>query len=126
MGKIVKELWIITENGTVLFHHALYSSVDPDIFGGLMSALNSFSEVLTEGGLANIDLDYNSFYFFQKKDIIFIANCFQEIKEKKIMQILNRIAIKFYKVYNKEIKEGKHTLGQISSFADFAERSKIF
>ena len=49
MSKIIKDLWVLTDSGIVLFSKTYDQKVNPQLFGALMSALNKFAEALTDG-----------------------------------------------------------------------------
>ena len=53
MVKLIKDLWILTESGITVFSRVIDPRVNPQLFGALMSAINSFAEKLTEGGISN-------------------------------------------------------------------------
>ena len=75
MGKILQDVWIINGiSGIVLFHRAFDKDMDAQLFGGLMSALNSFSEILVKEGLTSFELSKKRFAIFKKKKILFIGN----------------------------------------------------
>ncbi len=47
MAKLLRDLWILTESGTTVYSRVIDPRVNPQIFGALMSALNTFAEKLT-------------------------------------------------------------------------------
>ena len=51
----------MSEEGIVLFSRVFNPKVDDQLFGGLMSALNTFAESLSDGGLSNFELSDKRF-----------------------------------------------------------------
>ena len=55
--KVLQDVWILHKSGIVVFHRPFKESVSPQLFGAMMSALNTFSEQLADGGLSNFELN---------------------------------------------------------------------
>ena len=72
MGKILRDIWILTENGITVFSRVIDPSINPQIFGALMSALNSYAESLSEGGISNIEMVKLRFGVLKKKQFQFL------------------------------------------------------
>ena len=47
--KILRDIWILTDSGIVLFHRTYDQDLDEQLFGSLLSALNSFAEEISKG-----------------------------------------------------------------------------
>jgi len=117
LAKILQDIWILESlSGIVLFHRVFDKEMDVHLFGGLMSALNSFAEVLVKEGLSSFELSRKRFAILKRKYYLFIGNSSIKTKEKKLIEELNEIAYKFLKLYN-DILESWH--GDISIFTDF-------
>jgi hypothetical protein len=101
----------------VLYHRVFDERVDVQLFGGLMSALNSFAEVLSNEGLTSFELSSKRFSILKRKNILFIGNASKNVKEKKIFEELNNISDKFFKMYGQDIL--KRWDGDITVFQDF-------
>ncbi|TET57900.1 MAG: hypothetical protein E3J52_09495 [Promethearchaeota archaeon] len=117
MGKVIRNLWILAESGLTLFSRTIDPIVGPQVFGGLMSALNTFAETLSEGGMSHFELSSVRFTFMKNNHFLFVANSSNEIKTKKILNELKNISKKFFKVYPDEII--KNYFKNIRVFADF-------
>ena len=117
MVKVLQDIWIITEGGIVLYHRVFDDKVDDQLFGGLMSALNSFAEELVQEGLSNFDLEQKRFTFTKRNNLLFIANSSKKVKEKKVMEELSNIIDRFFELYPKEFVDNWE--GDISTFLDF-------
>jgi hypothetical protein len=115
--KVLQDIWIITEGGIVLYHRVFDDKVDDQLFGGLMSALNSFAEELVQEGLSNFELEQKRFTFTKRNNLLFIANSSKKVKEKKVMEELSNIIDRFFELYPKEFVDNWE--GDISTFLDF-------
>ncbi len=119
MGKILRDLWILTQDGLTIFNRVINPNLGPQMFGGLMSALNIFAESLSDGGMSNFELSRIRFTIEKKNHFIFVANSSSEVKPKKVMNELKRISNKFFKVYPEEVI--KNWSKNIKVFANFKE-----
>lgn len=117
MGKVIRDLWILNESGLTLFSRVVDPIVNPQLFGGLMSALNIFAEKLVEGGMTNFELSNIRFTIVKKDQFLFVANSSNEIKVKKVINELKNISKKFFKVYPEEVLKSWHA--NVKVFADF-------
>ncbi len=116
MPKILKDLWILTSTGVVLYSRVKDEKINPQLFGGLMSALNMFAEKLSEGGITNFELSNLKFIVVKRRDFLFIASTSTKIKEKKAEEELKKIGDLFFKRYHQEVLTWDN---DISVFSDF-------
>ena len=117
MVKVLQDLYIISEGGIVLYHRVFDEKLDDQLFGGLMSALNSFAEELTNEGLSNFELQDKRYTLIRKNDILFVASSSNKIKAKKVIEELQLIVNHFIDLYPKEILETWE--GDVAIFLDF-------
>ena len=103
LGKIFKNLWILTESGLTIFSHGINPTMGPQVFGGLMSALNTFAETLTDGGMSSFELSSLRFTIEKKNNFIFVADASTDIKPKKAMKEIKKISDIFFKVFPEDI-----------------------
>lgn len=115
--KVLQDIWIISEGGIVLYHRIFDEKIDAQLFGGLMSALNTFAEELAHEGLSNFELEQKRFTFTRKNGLLFIANSSKKIKDKKVMEELSNIIDRFFELYPKEAIDNWE--GDTSTFLDF-------
>ena len=120
--KILQDIWILSEAGIVLFHRIYDEKIDNQLFGSLLSALNSFAEEVVKDGLSNFELQNKRFTFFKKQNLIFIANSSKKLKEKKVMEELEDLAEKFFESYPPQILDNWDN--DISIFRDFETQIK--
>jgi len=97
--KILQDIWILTNSGVVLFHRVFDKQMKTQLFGALMSALNSFAERLADGGLSNFELSNKRFVIMKKNEFLYVANSDKKVKEKKVAEQLERVAEKFFELY---------------------------
>ncbi len=122
MGKVVQDIWILIDTGTVVFHRVFDPTMEHQLFGILMSALNSFAKELSEGGLSNFELSNKRFNLKKRNDLIFIASSEKKTKEKKALKELEFIMEKFFEVYHDF--NAKEWDGEIGMFEGFEKEIK--
>ncbi|TFF89020.1 MAG: hypothetical protein EU550_00090 [Promethearchaeota archaeon] len=93
--KIIQDIWIIQENGIVLFSRVFHEQIHEQLFGALMSALSTFADQISEHGLKSLDLNNKRFTLKRKKGLLFICNSSRKVKEKKVQQELDKLAENF-------------------------------
>ena len=71
MTKLIQDLWILEDSGIVLFHRVFDEKVDANLFGGLLSALNSFAEEISKSGLSIFVLSNKRFSLLKSKNYLF-------------------------------------------------------
>jgi hypothetical protein len=117
MVKILQDIWILLKNGVVIYQRTFNNDLDPQLFGGFMSALNSFATQLNRDGLSSFEMGNKKFYFLKRELLTFISNAAKEVKPKKVMDELINIADKFEQHYPREIIE--HWDGNLNFFESF-------
>lgn len=101
--KLIRDLWILTESGLTIFNRVIDPIMSPQVFGGLMIALNTYAESLIEGGISNFELSSIRYTIVKKNHFLFVANSSNKIKDKKVLNELKNIAKKFFEAYSEEI-----------------------
>lgn len=114
----------MSEEGIVLFSRAFNPKLDDQLFGGLMSALNTFAERLSNGGLSNFELSDKRFALMKMNNLLFVANASRSVKDKKLRDSIKKVAEKFFLKYPEDkIKDWNY---DISFFYDFEEDIENF
>ena len=116
-NKVIRDIWIISEGGIVIFSRVYEKTLDEQLFGALLTALNSFAEEIAQDGLSNFEMSNMRFTILKKSHFIFIANSDKKIKSKKVLQELKIVMEKFFNVYSKETIDNWDN--NISVFSDF-------
>jgi hypothetical protein len=121
--KILKDLWILTDNGVVLFSRVFDTTINPQLFGGLMSALNTFAEKLTDGGISNFEMSDLRFVIVKRRNFLFIGSSLNKTKEKKVIDELKRISDVFFEVYSEILVNWDSDVNYFSDFGDHIDKS---
>ncbi len=121
--KILKDLWILTESGLVLFSRVFDQTINPQLFGGLMSALNMFAEKLTEGGITNFEMSDLRFVIVKRRSFLFVGSSLNKTKEKKVVDELRIISDVFFEVYSEILTNWNNDISHFSNFADHIDKS---
>lgn len=116
MGKVLRDIWILTINGIVVFNRVFDETIDSQLFGGLMSAINSFAGEISHSALTNFELSDKRFTITKRENMLFIVNSDKGAKQKKVDKELNLIADKFIELYLHRFKDFD---GDISEFKAF-------
>lgn len=96
-------MWIVSEGGIVIFSRVYEKTLDDQLFGALLTALNSFATEIAMEGLSNFELSDKRFTILKNGKFIFIANSDKKIKPKRVIQELKAVIEKFFIVYPKEL-----------------------
>ncbi|MFO7794885.1 MAG: hypothetical protein ACQERB_00505 [Promethearchaeati archaeon] len=124
MVKVLQDIWILDRNsGVVLFHRVYDEELDVQLFGGLMSALNSFAEILSKEGLTSFELSQKRFGILKRNNFLFIGNCAKKVKEKKIIEELEIISEKFFEIYADILDSWQGDITMFQSFEKEIEDS---
>ena len=118
MVQVIRDLWVLTEYGTVLFSRIFEEKLNPDLFGAFMSAIMGFSKELnSKGGLTNFILIDTQYTIFKNRNLMFVGNSAVDTKRKKINNELKIISEKFFNKYSQEFIENYK--GKVSIFDGF-------
>lgn len=117
MAKVIRDIWILTESGITLFSRVIDPRVNPQLFGALMSALNTFAEKLVDGGISNFDLSKIRFTIEKKSNLLFVASSSSKVKVKKVSNELQDVVNKFFELYPEEVLEQWDS--DVEVFTDF-------
>ena len=99
MAKVLQDLWVLQQSGVVVYRRVFNESVNAQLFGGLMSALHSFAQELSSGGLTNFELSSIRFTILKSNGFLFVANAAKKVKEKKVQEELTIVSEKFFTQY---------------------------
>ncbi|MFX1371883.1 MAG: hypothetical protein ACFFCE_08490 [Promethearchaeota archaeon] len=99
MVKAIRDLWIQRLDGIVIFSRVFHQKIEDQLFGALLSALNSFTQEIADGELTNFEIKNIRFTIIKRENLFFIANSSKKHKEKKILAELETIAKRFLEQY---------------------------
>jgi len=98
--------------------------LNPQLFGALMSALNTFAEKLSDGGISNFEMSNMRFVVVRRRDFLFVGTALNKIKEKKVVEELKVISDKFFDVYPADVLlNWDGDINIFSNFGQFIENS---
>ncbi len=126
MTKFIEDLWILLKTGAVVFHYrssSSSSSVDPNIMGAILSAVDTYSEQLSEGGVSSFQFVSKRLTFLKTHNMMFVASSQIKTKPKKVTQFLNDISDDFFNIYTVESLENWE--GDVDFFDEFNKDLKI-
>jgi len=121
--KILKEFWVLTDSGIVLFSKVYDQKVNPQLFGALMSALNKFAEVLSEGGISSFEKADLQFVILKRRKFLFIGSSLKKTKEKKVIDELKQISDVFFRIYAEDLINWDSDVSIFSDFGDYIDKS---
>ena len=119
--KVLQDIWILSEAGIVVFNRVFDPKVNEQLFGALMSALNSFAENLVQGGPMSFELSSVRYTTIRKQNFLFIANSSKKIKENRVKDELMGISEKFFNKYSNTLENWD---SDINIFSDFEPEIK--
>ncbi len=123
MIKGFDDLWILTDSGVSIFNiNNSGRKADPQFFGMLISAVNSYSNTIIKGGISKIELLNKRYDFLRQHDLLFIVCCNSGTKDKNIEKLLKKITEVFFEHYPVDFL--KKWDGDISFFKSFESEFK--
>ncbi len=123
MVKVLQDIWILSESGIVVFSRVFDPKVNEQLFGALMTALNSFASELAKGGLSSFELSSIRFTIYKDKGFLFVSNSAKKVKEKKVQEELKVIAEKFFNKYSDVLISWDSDINVFTNFNDDIEDS---
>jgi len=113
----IDDLWIMNSSGIVIFKQTQSEMVDASLFGGLMSAINSFATKVANSSLDSIILQDYRYFVLKEGNVSFIASTKKDIKQEKAKEEIKKIVEIFFNEYDPQ-KISKWD-GNIHFFDDF-------
>ncbi|TFG27746.1 MAG: hypothetical protein EU532_06820 [Promethearchaeota archaeon] len=125
--KEIKEFWIFALDGTQLYSYAPETKFNPELFGGFLIALQSFSKELATQNLKSITIGSNKYTFFSENNYFFILGR-SDIKSLryKIEQVLMIIHNEFLENYQHVLEDFKGESNKFSNFLEIMEKHYRF
>jgi hypothetical protein len=118
--KVVQDLWILEDSGIVVFSRVFNPKVNEQLFGALMTALNTFASELASGGLTSFELSEMRFTLlktnYNSQRYLFVCNSSKKVNTKKVMDEILLIKDKFFEIYGKKLEKWD---GDVNLFSDF-------
>jgi hypothetical protein len=119
MVKVIQDLWILTQSGKLLYQRVFDEKMHTQLFGALISALNSFAQELTSKGLVDFEFGLYKFIVLRKKQFLFIGTSNIKVKKEKIQNELKKIIARFFEKYTEILADWENWDRNIDTFSDF-------
>jgi len=118
MVKILENIWIMTTTGSVIYHRKYDPIIDEQLFGAIISSLNTFAEKgLFEDSISNFVISDKILYLKKKNNILFVSDISEKKKEKKLIRELDKVIEKFFNLFPPNIFINWD--GEINQFESF-------
>ncbi len=118
--KVVQDLWILEDSGIVVFSRVFNPKVNEQLFGALMTALNTFANELASGGLTSFELSEMRFTLlkttYNNQRYLFVCKKKKKVNTKKVMDEILLIKDKFFEIYGNKLEKWD---GDVNLFTDF-------
>lgn len=102
--RVIDEIWIINANGITLFNLSKDERIDPQLFGGFISAIESFIISLGYKEINAMSLGESKITFYHgEQNIMFISRSGKKIKDKLIIKGLKLVEQKFIEHYQETL-----------------------
>ncbi|MFX1315421.1 MAG: hypothetical protein ACFE9T_06120 [Promethearchaeota archaeon] len=123
MVKILQNVWILTTTGSVIFHRKYDPIIDEQLFGAVISSLNTFAEKgLFEDSISSFVISDKTLYLKKKNNMLFVTDTSEQKKEKKLIKELDKVIEKFFNLFPPDIFINWN--GNINHFEYFKEEIK--
>lgn len=119
----VKELWIISDNGSEIFNYAPETKLDPDLLGGFMTAMQSFTMELSKEKLNAIVIGDSRYSIFRDpgKQFYILGRSSIKSPEESVRKILKKISDLFYSMFSARLDNFN---GDIQGFNRLLDEAK--
>ncbi|MBD3230200.1 MAG: hypothetical protein GF329_18625 [Candidatus Lokiarchaeota archaeon] len=109
--KDINGIYIITEEGKILFNHELYiqgsDMIDSSLFSNFVLSIQQFSKTIGEKQANRIELGKSKVFISKDKEkkIIFVVRSSKSANNKKMLNNLKQIQKKFIKKFDSKVIE---------------------
>ncbi|TFG00074.1 MAG: tetratricopeptide repeat protein [Promethearchaeota archaeon] len=121
---IIKDLWILTKEGKILFSHTPASKSDPQLLSGFLSATLNFSFEMAYEQLKAIKLGIDQFFLYGETDSSYIVVGRVSINEteRRVREMLGIIYSEFNTTYGSSIEKDNYTQESFDKFIKFLNK----
>ncbi|TFF90488.1 MAG: hypothetical protein EU548_02745 [Promethearchaeota archaeon] len=114
----LKEIWIFSTIGVLLFAHSPISDVDDDLLGGFITALQTLSQEVADKEIDSLIFGENRFSIYQEenRDFYILARSDLKTSENLVNKSLEMLYRRFWKEYSEIIKDFR---GDVRPFEGF-------
>lgn len=104
------------QDGTVLFKRVFEEKLNEQLFGGFMSALETFASQLDNHGLSSFEIGQKKFILKKHENLYFVANFDKKVNTKKAASELEHVSDEFLAVFEVELISFR---GNVEVFKNF-------
>jgi tetratricopeptide (TPR) repeat protein len=114
----VKEIWVFYETGIEIYSYCPETTLDPELLGGFLSALQSFSLELSKQTLNSMVIGEDRYFIYRKPEGHFYIMGRSGLKDSEmaVERTVRFIGERFFKEYQKTLE---NFAGNISAFKTF-------
>ncbi len=117
--RVINEIWIITSSGITLFNISKDEKIDPILFGGFFSAIQTFIKELGEKELKTLVLGDSKITIYQGKGgYLYLSRSTKKIKDETIINYLKLVEMKFFEQYSDILNREIVDLSLFGSFGN--------
>lgn len=113
----MQDIWILNEAGIVLFSRAFNEKIKDQLFGSLVSALDTFANEISDGGISNFELSNKRFTLMRSMNVLFVVNSTKKVKDKNLKTKIQDLVKRFFNRYPIKLIESWD--GDLNTFSDF-------
>ncbi|MFX0070496.1 MAG: hypothetical protein ACFFAO_05330 [Candidatus Hermodarchaeota archaeon] len=122
---VIKEFWLFTNDGNPLFSYNPETSVDPQLFGGFLLALQHFSIELASKKINSISIGLDQYVFYREFPSFYILGRSKIQKSLNLIEtILKKIYNLFWNTYNSKLDEYDGNNSRFSNFLEIIKKNK--
>lgn len=115
----ISEIWIITDGGIPLFNRSVDKQIDALVFGGFLSAIQTFiKSSLHEEKMDKLVLGDSklSFHHVDTHEIFIVVRSHKKAKDKEIQKILQTIRDLFIAKYEEKLRRKDCDITEYNEF----------
>ncbi|MGV9171245.1 MAG: hypothetical protein ACOC35_01575 [Promethearchaeia archaeon] len=101
MGDDYENLWIVNEEGQIIYDFIRNEKFNPEMMGQMLIAFNALIKKLGEENLSCIDWDERIIHILKKNEILFAICTDPDLKLSKVEKTLDHISERFFAIYSK-------------------------
>ena len=120
----ISEIWIINETGIPLFNRSIDEKIDVLLFGGFLSAIQTFiKSSFQEEKLDRLVLGDSklSFFYIEEYHIFIVLRTNKKVKDKDIDKFLELIKDLFISNYKDKLEQKYYDMAEFSGFSEILE-----
>ena len=104
MTKVLENIWVLTTTGSVIYHRKFNPIIDEQLFGAVISSLNTFAEKgLFEDSISSFVISDKTLYLKKKNNLLFVIDASEKKKVKKLTKELDKVIDKFFELFPPEL-----------------------